>query len=110
MFSDVYRQMLFVLSKAIERPESGDFQINTFAAQSARGFLRFVRHGSLTLGLEKGHQVGQFNLFPIREALVLPPHNELVQETGVGALGMFRLAAFVTEVLEKVLNERLHGS
>ena len=52
----------------------------------------------------------QFDLSPISKFLVLRPRDKPVQQTGVGALGVLSLTAFVTEVLKKVLNERLHGS
>src|SRR6187399_880035 len=110
MLGDIGRQMFFILRKAIERTKSSDFQINAFATQTPGGFLGLMRQRSLTFVQEKGHQVAQFNVFPIRELLALRPCNELVQQTGVGALSVFRLTAFVSEVLEEVLNERLHGS
>ena len=52
----------------------------------------------------------QLNLLPIGELLVFRPQDKLVQQAGIGALGMFGLTAFVAEILEKILNERLHGS
>jgi hypothetical protein len=52
--------------------------------------------------------VGQLDGFPVREPLLAGPGDEFVQERGVGSLGVFRLATFVTEVLEEVFNKGLH--
>ena len=52
----------------------------------------------------------QLDRFPIRQILFCRPGGEFVQQRGVGFLGVLRLPAFVAQVLQKIFNERLHGS
>lgn len=60
--------------------------------------------------LEKRHEMLESDLSPIGEFLFRGPCDELIQQRGVGSLRMLRLPAFVTQVLEKIFNERLHRS
>jgi len=51
----------------------------------------------------------QFDRFPIRQVLFGRPIGEFFQQRGVSFLGVLRLPAFMTQVLQKIFNERLHG-
>ena len=66
--------------------------------------------GPRALVLEKGHQVRELDRFPVRQALLLGPGDELAQQRGVGPLGVLGLPAFVAEVLEEVLDQLIHAS
>ena len=68
-----------------------------------------MRQRAFAFVLEKGSEMLEFHLSPCSESGFASPRDELVQQPGVGALGVRGLAAFVAEVLKKILNERLHG-
>ena len=60
--------------------------------------------------LQVGHQVVEFDRFPVGEALLLGPGDELVQQRGVSFLRVLCLAALVAEVLEEVFDQLVHPS
>jgi hypothetical protein len=45
---------------------------------------------------------------PIRQSVLARPIGEFVQQARVSFLGMLRLSAFVSEILQKIFNQRLH--
>ena len=108
IFRDVRGQKFFVLGEFIKRPQRGDFQINTFAAQALGGFLRLVGERARALVREKRHQMFQFNRFPLREILFCRPIGEFAEQRGVSFRRVVRLPALVAQVLQKIFDERLH--
>lgn len=109
IFGDVGRQEFFVFGKAIKSAQGGDFQVDTFTAQAARGIFRLIIEGTLAFVLEKRHEVLEFDVFPIGKVLLCGPGDEFIEQGGVGPLRVLRLPAFVAQVFEKIFNECLHG-
>ena len=59
--------------------------------------------------LKKGHQVLKVNSSPCSQALLSRPRNEFIQQGGIRSLRMLCLPTFVTQVLEKIFDQILHG-
>src|ERR1017187_3598102 len=58
--------------------------------------------------LEKGHEMFQFDLLPVRQILFFRPCGELAEQRRVSFHRVVRLPALVAQVLQKIFNERLH--
>src|SRR2546430_640293 len=54
--------------------------------------------------------MAQLNRSPGLQSLLSRPGHELIQQRRVSPLRVFRLAAFMAQVLEKIFNEALHRS
>jgi hypothetical protein len=53
--------------------------------------------------------MGQLDGWPFGQACFSGPLDKVAQQRGVGPLGVFGMAALMTQVLEEIFNERLHG-
>ena len=89
--------------------QRGDFEINTFTAQSARRIFWLIEQGSFAFVLKERHEMLQFDLFPVRQSLFCRPRDEFAEQCGIGFLRVLRLSAFVTQILQKIFDERIHG-
>jgi hypothetical protein len=58
--------------------------------------------------LQERYQMPQFDRLPIFDPLLVRPGDKLFEQSRVGALRMLRLPAFMTQVLEKIFDKRLH--
>jgi len=99
----------FSLGEPEESTQRSDFQVETLPAESTLRACLSVFQRPVSLVLQKLHQVGQRDSFPIYQSLFSRPGNELGQQRGVGALRVLRLASLVPEMLQKVLNQVLHS-
>lgn len=50
----------------------------------------------------------ELHLFPVGEIFLLRPDDKFSEQRCVGARGVVRLPAFVSQELQKIFNERLH--
>ena len=50
----------------------------------------------------------QLDRFPIRQFFLFSPDDELIQQRRISPLRVLGLAALMTQVLEEILNERVH--
>ena len=101
-------EQLFAFRIFVEGAERGDFEINTFGTKAARRIFLLRRQTALALVLQESHEMGELHLPPIRQLLRFRPRHKLFEERRIRALRVFRVAALVAQVLEKIFHEVLH--
>jgi hypothetical protein len=109
LFRRVARQQALAFGEPIERTERGDFKVEAFLAEPAGSGPFPGSGGSAAFGDEERLQVLEVDRWPLMDSLGLCPADETAEQRRVSPLGVDGLAAFVAQMLQKILNETLHS-
>lgn len=110
MFGEVAGQVSLPDGVPVESPQSGKGQVEGFTAERTltRALARAVR-GTLSFVVQELQQVLERDLPPVLQLMGSSPGDKTSQGVGIGFLRGLALAAFVPQVHQKILHQRMHN-
>ncbi len=121
MFGGVGGQETFRFAELVESAQGGDLEIERFVAETfgisgrggggglAEGVSAFGGERTAALVLEKGGEMAEIDLLPALEVPGTGPGDKCSELVGVGPDRVVGLPAFVADMREEILDQRVHG-